>query len=65
MRHGPFGPEELGLDSKFLHIMMRDLDHILEIDPGSDSHLPSAEGGGENPPTVTAALLPLAKYQYC
>lgn len=45
MRRGPLDPEELGFDSKFLHMMMRDLDHMLEIDPSSDSDLSPIEGG--------------------
>lgn len=43
MRHGPFGPEEFGLDSKMMHMMVRDLDHFLEIEPESASDAVGAE----------------------
>ena len=45
MCRGRFGPEELGLDSKFLQGMAHDLDLLLELDPSSDSDLASIEGG--------------------
>lgn len=32
MRKGPFGPE-LGMDSRMMHMMMRDLDHLLDSEP--------------------------------
>lgn len=28
MRHGPFDPDEFGVDSRTVHMMMRDLDHL-------------------------------------
>lgn len=39
MRHGPFRSEEFGLDSKMMHMMVRDLDHFLEVEsePESDA----------------------------
>jgi hypothetical protein len=32
MRHGPFRSKEFGFDSKMMHMMMHDLDHLLEIE---------------------------------
>ncbi len=43
IRRGPFGPEEFGFDSKMVHMMVRDLDHLLEIEPESESDA-SVEG---------------------
>lgn len=36
LRHGPFGSEDLGFDSKFLHTLMRDLDRLLELDRNTE-----------------------------
>jgi len=33
MRRGPFGPEEMGFDPHMMHIMMREMDHLLEVNP--------------------------------
>jgi hypothetical protein len=33
MRHGPFGPEEDGMDPRLMHMMVRELDHLLEPVP--------------------------------
>ena len=32
MRHGPFRSKEFGFDTKMMHMMMHDLDHLLEIE---------------------------------
>jgi hypothetical protein len=29
MRRGPFGLEEMGVDSRMIHMMLRELDHLL------------------------------------
>lgn len=36
MRRGPFGPEEMGIDPHMMHMMMRELDHLLETEPESE-----------------------------
>lgn len=36
MRHGPFRSKEFGVDSKMMHMMMHDLDHLLEIESESE-----------------------------
>lgn len=33
MRRGPFGPEEMGMDPRMMHMMVRELDHLLEPEP--------------------------------
>ncbi len=33
MRKGPFSPEEMGFDPKMIHMMVRELDHLLEFEP--------------------------------
>jgi hypothetical protein len=33
MRKGPFAPEEMGFDPKMIHMMVRELDHLLEFEP--------------------------------
>jgi hypothetical protein len=43
MRRGPFAPEEFGFDSKMVHMMVRDLDHLLEIEPESETDSVAAE----------------------
>lgn len=44
MRHGPFRSKEFGLfDSKMMHMMMRDLDHLLEIEPEAEPESLSVE----------------------
>lgn len=43
VRRGPFGPDELGFDSKIIHMMIRDLDHVLELDANSDSEPPAMD----------------------
>jgi hypothetical protein len=44
MRRGPFGPEDFGFDSKFLHMMMRDLEHLIELEPESEGDQVVPEG---------------------
>jgi hypothetical protein len=43
MRRGPFGSEEFGVDSKMMHMMVRDLDDLLEIEPESEFDAVAAE----------------------
>lgn len=31
-RRGPLGPEEFGFDPRMMHVIMRELDHLLEVD---------------------------------
>jgi hypothetical protein len=47
MRRGRFGPDEYGFDTKMMHMLMRDLDHLIEMEfePEADSVL----SGGEHP----------------
>lgn len=45
MRRGHFSPDEIGFDTKFLHMMIRDLDHMLELDPESEVDISSSDGG--------------------
>jgi hypothetical protein len=33
VRKGPFGPDEMGMDPRMMHMMMRELDHLLEPEP--------------------------------
>lgn len=43
IRRGPFGPDEFGFDPKLLHMMMRELDHFLELDSEPESDQSDAE----------------------
>jgi TIR domain len=52
MRHGPFGSEEFGFDPRMMHMMVRDLDHVFEVE---------SETGGE-PESVSSESRP-AKLQ--
>jgi hypothetical protein len=36
MRRGPFAPEEMGLDPRMMHMLLRELDHVLEPEPEVD-----------------------------
>ncbi len=43
LRHSPFPPEEMGLDPRMMHMMVRELDHLLEAGPeGEDAQPPRA-----------------------
>ena len=53
IRRGPFGPEEFGFDSKMVHMMVRDLDHLLEIEPESENES-AVEGKAQRKNTQTA-----------
>jgi len=44
MRKGPFGPEEMGMDPRMMHMMVRDLDHLLDPEPE-----PESEAEGQEP----------------
>ena len=33
MRHGPFDAEDIGIDPHMMHMMVRELDHLLESEP--------------------------------
>jgi len=33
MLRGPFGPEEMGMEPRMMHMMVRELDHLLEPEP--------------------------------
>lgn len=44
MRHGSFGSEDLGVDSKIFHMMMRDFNHFLESDSEPEIDQNIAEG---------------------
>lgn len=37
VRRGPFAPEEMGFDPHMMHIMMREMDHLLEVNPELES----------------------------
>lgn len=45
MKRGPFGPEEFGFDTKMLHMLVRDLDHLLDFEPEPEveSGVPEAQ----------------------
>ena len=36
LRHGPFPAEEMGLDPHFLHMLMRELEHSMMIEPPAE-----------------------------
>ncbi len=36
MRRGPFGPEEMGMDPRMAHMMVRELDHLLDAERESE-----------------------------
>jgi hypothetical protein len=36
MQRSPFGSEEFGFDSRSVHMILRDLDHLLEVEPESE-----------------------------
>lgn len=50
MRRGPFGLEEFGFDTKIMHMMLRDLDHLLDFDPEPESDPVSSESPRSKPP---------------
>jgi TIR domain len=45
LRREPFGHELFGSDSKFIHMMVRDLDHLLELDVMPENDQVMSEGG--------------------
>ena len=50
IRKGPFPPEEMGLDPRMIHMLLSQLDHMLEVDtepdaPKSSSPRPKRKGG--------------------
>lgn len=49
MRRGPFGPEELGMDPRMAHMMMRELDHLLEPEPKPEPELEAVEPPAPKP----------------
>lgn len=53
MRRGPFPPDELGFDPRMLHMMMRDMDHLLDIEsepePGAE---PETDSNSQPSPSV-------------
>ena len=36
MRRGPFPPEEMGFDPRMMHMLLRELDHVIEPEPEVD-----------------------------
>jgi hypothetical protein len=53
MRDGPFAPEEMGMDPRMLHMMVRELDHVLG--PASESDVepnPALEPPDRSPSKV-------------
>jgi len=53
IRRGPFGPEEFGFDSKMVHMMVRDLDHLLDMEPESENEA-AVEGKAQRSKTQKA-----------
>ena len=43
MRKGPFGFEEMGIDPRMMHMMMREMDHFSERDPDPEPEVEVAE----------------------
>lgn len=40
LRRGPFGPEEMGMDPRMMHMMIRELDHLIAPHPEPDIEEP-------------------------
>jgi hypothetical protein len=49
MRKGPFGPEEMGFDPHMMHMMMRELEHLVEAEPESEAEAEVSEPSGPKP----------------
>lgn len=49
MRRGPFGPEEMGIDPHMVHMMVRELDHLLETGPESEAEAEVSEPSAPKP----------------
>lgn len=52
MRHGPFGPEDMGMDPRMAHMahmMIRELDHLLEPEPEPEPESGPAELAAPRP----------------
>lgn len=49
MRKGPFGPEEMGMDPRMMHMMVRELEHLLEPEPESDAEAEAPEPSDPKP----------------
>jgi hypothetical protein len=47
MRKGPFGSEEMGMDPRMMHMIVRELDHLLDPEPDPE---PEAEPSEPSPP---------------
>lgn len=47
MRHGPFGPDEIESESRMMmHMMVRELDHLLEVEPDASADPESSDEQG-------------------
>jgi len=44
MRRGPFPPEEIGFDPRMMHMMVRELDHMLAVEPEPEPEVAEATG---------------------
>lgn len=43
MRRGPFGPDEMGMDPRMMHMLVRELDHLLDTEPEPEAEPEAAE----------------------
>lgn len=49
MRRRPFGPEEMGMDPRMMHMMVRELDHLLEPEPEPEPEAVASEHSTPKP----------------
>lgn len=49
LRRGPFDIEEMGFDPRMIHMMVRDLDHLLESEPEPEREAEVAEAPAPKP----------------